>query len=63
MAAGLTPGQPDHCFLEGNADLRHRSPLRQEHVLDRPVEAAGAQSGESQLPGTISASERAKTPA
>jgi len=34
------PARP--LVLEGNAELRHRPPLRQEHVLGRPVEAAGA---------------------
>src|ERR1700730_1390314 len=34
------PARP--LVLEGNADLRHRPPFRKEHVLDCPVEAAGA---------------------
>src|SRR5215831_7530702 len=34
------PARP--LVLEWDADLRHRSPLRQEDILDRPVKAAGA---------------------
>src|SRR5204862_1207206 len=34
------PARP--LVLERDANLRHRPPLRQEDVLDRPVEAAGA---------------------
>src|SRR5271170_6048333 len=34
------PARP--LVLERNANLRHRPPLRQEDVIDRPVEPAGA---------------------
>ena len=48
----MIPGQRAHWFSSGIADLRHRAPLRQIDVLDRPVEAAGAaQPGHVPAPG------------